>query len=78
MIGMKRSLAGIALLSLPGALARAGNWEQWRGPAFNGSAAEENLPVHDRRRGRPAVHTSRRPPLLRGQFMRYEPPVPRR
>ena len=34
----------LALILLAASPARAGNWPQWRGPYFNGSTDEENLP----------------------------------
>lgn len=38
------ALVPIAFLSLSSAL-HAGNWENWRGPNFNGSTTEKNLPT---------------------------------
>lgn len=41
--GMKtKTLLGLLLIA--GFLARADNWPQWRGPEFNGSSKEKNLP----------------------------------
>ena len=42
---MKRP-ALITLLLLTASTAQAGNWPHWRGPLFNGSTDEKNLPTH--------------------------------
>ncbi|PYJ03001.1 MAG: hypothetical protein DME25_14005 [Verrucomicrobia bacterium] len=42
---MKASLTGLGLALCVGATARAENWPQWRGPYFNGSSTEKNLPA---------------------------------
>src|SRR5438045_2310678 len=34
----------IGVLIAAASIARAENWPQWRGPAFNGSSTEKNLP----------------------------------
>ncbi len=39
-----RSLPLLLVLSLFAGAARAGNWDNWRGPAHNGSSPEKNLP----------------------------------
>lgn len=38
-------VVAVALLSLASSLARGENWPQWRGPFFNGSTTETNLPA---------------------------------
>ena len=40
-----RRLGVVALLLVAGAVARADNWPQWRGPSLNGVSNEKNLPV---------------------------------
>ncbi len=42
---MKRTLLMTVVLLVSMVAARAENWPQWRGPNFNGSTAEKNLPT---------------------------------
>jgi len=42
---MRKFLVSGLAITLLAAASHAGNWPQWRGPHFNGSADEKNLPV---------------------------------
>ena len=42
---MKRITLTVLSLSIPGALANAQDWAQWRGPQGNGVSQEKNLPL---------------------------------
>ena len=42
---MKKLITLFALLLLTASAARAGDWPNWRGPSYNGSTDEKNLPV---------------------------------
>ena len=41
---VRKSVAFLALALTATSSAQAGNWPQWRGPSFNGSTNEKNLP----------------------------------
>ena len=43
---MKRLILFLFVANLIPAVALAENWPQWRGPFFNGSTTETNLPIH--------------------------------
>src|SRR5438067_2304421 len=42
---MKRFVIALTLAPLFAGITHAENWPHWRGPSFNGSSIEKNLPV---------------------------------